>query len=119
MRLLRLASRAWTGVLLLHTLLSVALLAARFVVLPLASEQPRLAAADPPAGATGVSPRATVSLRFSTPMNPPSVERALRVEPALPAALLWDAPRTTLTISPTEGLAPDTLYRVAVGEGAL
>lgn len=118
MRVVRLAARVWTAVLLTQALLVAALLAARLLVLPQVSSQPRLLAAVPADGAAGVSPRARLALRFSEPMNPPSVERALRIEPPLRAALRWDAARTTLTISPTESLAPDTAYRVTVGGAA-
>jgi alpha-2-macroglobulin len=118
-RVLRLAARLWVMILLLQALLFAALAGARLALLPLLSEQPRLLSVDPPDGAAAVSPRAVLSLRFSGPMNPPSVERALRIDPPLPARLSWDARRTTLTISPTAELTPDTAYTVSVDGAAL
>ena len=119
MRVLRLAGRLWTALLLVQALLFAALIGARLVLLPLVSDQPRLIAADPPDGASGVSPRSVLALQFSGPMNPPSVERALRLEPPFEAQLRWDAQRTTLTISPTTDLAPDTAYSLTVEPSAL
>jgi alpha-2-macroglobulin len=118
-RVMRVAARIWIALLLLQSLLLAALLVARLVVLPQLSAQPRLVAAEPPDATSGVPPRTPLVLRFSEPMNAPSVERALRLEPFVPAELRWDAPRTTLTISPTEALAADTLYRVTLDTSAL
>lgn len=119
MRVLRVAARIWIALLLLQSLVLAALLVARLVVLPQLSSSPRLLAAEPADTATGVLHRTPLVLRFSEPMNPPSVERALDITPLVPAELRWDAPRTTLTISPTEALAADTLYRVSIDASAL
>ena len=100
MRALRWASNAWTIVLLLTVLLSALMVGGRFVV-PLVAEPPALLAAAPPDGAGDVPLRTRPILRFTTPMNPRTVERALRIDPALQARLEWNESFTTLTISPT------------------
>ncbi|MDW8147518.1 MAG: Ig-like domain-containing protein [Roseiflexaceae bacterium] len=52
-------------------------------------------------------------------MNPPSVERALRIEPVTDVVYGWDADRTTLTITPTTALQAGTRYRVTITGEAL
>jgi alpha-2-macroglobulin len=118
-RALRWAASLWIGVLLAITLLVGLLLAARLLLpLPFLSPPPTLARAEPADGASAVLPRAHVTLRFSTPMNRPSVERALRIEPPIDALPAWSDDNTTLTLSPTHSLRPDTTYRIALGDGA-
>ncbi|GAB4208224.1 MAG: Ig-like domain-containing protein [Roseiflexaceae bacterium] len=117
MRILRWACRVWTGI-LLATVLGSALLLALRLLLPLFSPAPVLRASLPANGAADVSPRAPLELRFSTPMNPRLVERAIVLEPPAPLLFRWSEDRATLTISPTQGLLPDTSYRLRVGAGA-
>jgi hypothetical protein len=114
---LRWVASLWIGVLLAIVLLVGLLLAAR-QLLPLAATPPALARAEPADGASGVPPRARVMLQFSTPMNRPSVERALRIEPPIDARLAWSDDSATLTLSPTHSLRPDTTYRIVLGDGA-
>ncbi|HEU4322276.1 MAG TPA: Ig-like domain-containing protein [Roseiflexaceae bacterium] len=117
MRILRWACRVWTGVLLATVLGSALLLALRFL-LPLFSPPSGLRSSLPADGAADVSPRAPLELRFDSPMNPRSVERALALEPPAPLLFRWSPDRATLAISPTQGLLPDTSYRLRLGAGA-
>ncbi len=117
MRILRWACRVWTGV-LLATVLGSALLLALRLLLPLFSPPPGLRSSLPADGAAEVSPRAPLELRFDTPMNPRSVERALELTPPAPLLFRWSPDRATLAISPTQGLLPDTSYRLRLGAGA-
>jgi hypothetical protein len=114
---LRWAASLWIGVLLAIVLLVGLLLATR-LLLPLAASPPALARAEPSDGASSVPPRARVLLQFSTPMNRPSVERALHIEPPIDGRLTWSDDSATLTLSPTHGLRPDTTYRIALGDSA-
>lgn len=117
MSVLRWAGRLWIGVLLVTTLLVVLLVGLR-LVLPLVATPPTLVATIPAGGAAGVSPRDAAVLRFSVPMNPASVERALRFEPPFSALFRWSDDYTTLTISPTATLRTNTRYTVTVGAQA-
>ena len=60
-----------------------------------------------------------VTISFSTPMDPTSVEASLDVEPATAVSLTWDATGTRVTIRPKAGWAPDTYNTVTVRPGAL
>ncbi len=117
MRILRLAGRIWTGVLLV-TVLLIALLAGLRLILPLVATPPVLVATVPADGATRISPRDAAVLRFNVPMNPASVEGALQLDPSFPALLQWSDDYTTLTISPTVVLRTDTRYTVSIGTAA-
>lgn len=119
MRFLRQISVIWTGVLLVIVLASLALPGARFVLLPSFSAPPAVVGVSPPDGAREVSPRTSIVIQFSVPMNPPAVERAVRLEPVIDVAHGWDADRTTLTLTPTHALQAGTRYRVTITEAAL
>lgn len=119
MRFLRQINVIWTGVLLVVVLASLALPGARFFVLPLLSASPAVVLTSPSDGARDVAPRASLTIQFSAPMNPPSVERALRIEPATEVVYDWNADRTTLTITPTTALQTGTRYRITITEAAL
>ncbi len=67
---------------------------------------------------TGHGLKAPFTIGFDTPMDAASVARALRIAPAAEASLSWDAKGATLTITPTRGWAPDTLYAITVGTAA-
>jgi hypothetical protein len=92
-RVLRWISNLWTAVLILSTLLSGCLVGGR-AALPLLYPAPALRSAQPPNGAQDVPVRTRPALTFDQPMNPRTVERALRIEPATPHLLIWD-PRFT------------------------
>jgi len=110
--ILRWAARLWVGVLLATVLLVGLLLVVRLLLpLPLWSPAPALVQSTPADGATAVLPRASVVLRFNAPMNRSSVARALHVEPSLDVVPIWNDDATTLTLSPTQSLQPDTTYR--------
>src|SRR5437762_2869585 len=83
--------------------------------LPFLSARPALVSITPPDGASSVSPRARTTLRFNVPMNPRSVERALRIDPPLPVVLRWSDDGTTLTISPTASMQAESTYRLTLG----
>jgi Tol biopolymer transport system component len=59
---------------------------------------PRLTAVSPAAGAQDVSSRAPIRLTFNRPMQPASVEEALRIAPALPGMFTWEG--STLIFTP-------------------
>lgn len=117
MPMLRWIGRIWTGVLLAAVLLIVVLVGLR-LVLPLVATPPALAGSVPADGAAGISPRGAAVLRFNVPMNPSSVERALRFDPPVSALFRWSDDYTTLTISPTAALRTDTRYTIMVGAQA-
>jgi len=118
-RFLRQLGVIWTGILLVIVLASLALPGARFFLLPALSAAPSIVAVSPPDGARGVSPRTSITIQFSDPMNPPSVERALRIEPATDVVYGWDVDRATLTVTPTTTLQAGTRYRITMTETAL
>jgi hypothetical protein len=99
--------------------LLAALLLGLWLLLPLFAPPPALLAALPADGAAAIAPRTRLSLRFDGPMNPRSVERAIALRPAVAWLPLWNDDRSTLTISPTESLRPDTAYTLALGTQAL
>ncbi|MCI0584163.1 MAG: Ig-like domain-containing protein [Chloroflexi bacterium] len=68
---------------------------------------------------TSESPSAPVTITFSGAMNTASVELMLRVVPARPVAISWDAEGTRLTVAPVSTWKPGTFYTVTVLEGAL
>jgi hypothetical protein len=117
-RILRWAGRIWTGLLVVTVALAGVLLALR-AVMPIFAAPPALRAAMPAEGAADVSTRAPIQLQFDQSMNARSVEAALSISPPLAWKSVWDASRTTLTISPTELLRPATDYQIALGRAAL
>lgn len=119
MRFLRQVGLIWTAALLVVVLASLALLGARFLLLPSFSDTPVVVAVSPPDGARGVSPRTALIIQFNTPMNPPGVERALRIEPTSEVVASWDDSRTTLTVTPTKALRAGVRYRVSINDTAL
>lgn len=118
MRILRWASRVWIGILILSTLLS-ALLAGGRLALPLFAPSPALRASEPADGAGDVSVLADLLVQFDRPMNPRTVERAVRLIPPTAYTTTWDATGTTLTISPTVLLLPATDYRLMIEQSGL
>ncbi|MGQ9893941.1 MAG: Ig-like domain-containing protein [Roseiflexus sp.] len=119
MHLLRQVGLIWTAALLVVVLASLTLLGSRFLILPSFSETPVVMAVSPPEGARDVSPRAALIIQFNTPMNPPGVERALRIEPESEVVFDWDASRTKLTITPVKALQAGVRYRVSIDNTAL
>jgi uncharacterized protein YfaS (alpha-2-macroglobulin family) len=118
-RFLRQVGLIWTAALLVVVLASLALPGARFLLLPWLSDSPVVVAVSPPDGARDVSPRTALIIQFNTPMNPPGVERALRIEPESDVVYAWDDSRTTLTVTPTKTLQAGMRYRVSIDETAL
>jgi len=118
-RFLRQVGLIWTTALLVVVLASLALPGARFLILPSLSDTPMVVAVSPPDGARDVSPRAALTIQFNTPMNPPSVERALRIEPESDVVYDWDDSRTTLTVTPTKALQAGVRYQVSIDDSAL
>ncbi|MGB9724110.1 MAG: MG2 domain-containing protein [Chloroflexia bacterium] len=60
-------------------------------------------------------PQAAVQLRFSYPVDPRSVEQALRLEPATPYRLSWS--EETLLLEPEEAWESETTYTLTLGAG--
>ncbi|HMO59733.1 MAG TPA: Ig-like domain-containing protein, partial [Roseiflexaceae bacterium] len=118
MRVLRLMSRIWTGILIAITLPALLIFGAWQVVLPNSGPQPFVESTEPANGTADVAPRTMLTLHFSHPMNPGSVEQALHSEPAFTFTTNWNADNTTLTISPTGLLQPATRYELRLSERA-
>ena len=119
MRFLRQVGLIWTAALLVVVLASLALPGARFLLLPWLSDSPVVVAVSPPDGARDVSPRTALIIQFNTPMNPPGVERALRIEPESDVVYAWNDSRTTLTVTPTKALQAGARYQVSIDDSAL
>lgn len=77
---------------------------------------PQVVETEPADGAGDVGLTAPIQVRFSTLMDTASVEAALRLLPAFDHSLRWSG--QLLEIVPTEPLAPETEYRVEIGEDA-
>lgn len=69
--------------------------------------------------ATGASVTEPVAIEFTTPMNKGSVAAAIKVEPATPVDLVWDATGETLTIAPKTTWTPGAFHTISVQAGAL
>ncbi len=69
---------------------------------------------DPLPQSVAVPPRSAITLAFSEPMNPITVARSIRIEPALAGALEWEADYRVVRFVPTQSLQPATTYRVLV-----
>lgn len=119
MRVLRWVGRVWTGMLLVTVVAILLLIGLRLLLpLPFLSSPPQLVRSTPANQATHVIARVRPSVSFNVPMNRPSVERALRLDPPAPIILLWGDDDTTLTISPTASLQPDTTYQLVIASTA-
>jgi uncharacterized protein YkwD len=60
-----------------------------------------------------------VTIGFSAPMDPASVEAVIKVEPPTPVNLAWDETGTELTVSPRERWSVGEFHTVTVPAGAL
>ncbi|WP_322494721.1 Ig-like domain-containing alpha-2-macroglobulin family protein [Chloroflexus sp.] len=69
---------------------------------------------DPLPQSQAVPPRSTITLAFSTPMNPFTVARALRIDPPLAGSFEWSDDMQILRFVPAQPLQPATSYRVQV-----
>jgi uncharacterized protein YkwD len=69
--------------------------------------------------AAGAELDEAVTISFSAPMDPTSVEASLAVEPLTAVALDWDASRTRVTIRPKARWAAGTYHTITVRPGAL
>ena len=76
-------------------------------------------AAFGPVVTTGAGLGQTMTITFSAPMDPASVDALTTVLPATDVRLSWDPADTTLTIAPTVGWRPATYHTVTVAAGAL
>lgn len=112
MQILRCFGHIWIGALLLSCTLVGVFFAVR-VIAPFTSTPPIVVESIPADQSQEVLLRAQIQVRFDQAMNPRSVERALRIEPAIEVAVFWDDTNTTLTISPTHTLQSETNYRIS------
>ncbi|WP_245669010.1 Ig-like domain-containing alpha-2-macroglobulin family protein [Chloroflexus islandicus] len=69
---------------------------------------------DPLPQSQAVPPRSTITIAFSTPMNPFTVTRALRIDPPLAGSFEWSDDMQVLRFVPAQPLQPATTYRVQV-----
>jgi hypothetical protein len=77
---------------------------------------PVVVKADPADAADGVPLDAPIAIDFSTLMDTPSVELALRLLPDIDVSLRWS--RERLTIVPAVPLEPNRRYALTIGVGA-
>lgn len=77
-------------------------------------EAPTVQLRDPLPQSNAVPPRNTITLAFSTPMNPFTVARALRIDPPLAGSFEWSDDMRVLRFVPAQPLQPATTYRVQV-----
>lgn len=68
---------------------------------------------------TGVDVDAPVTIRFTTPMEPASVEAAISVEPATAVRVTWNEDRTTATVTPESHWSAGSYHTITVQPGAL
>ena len=112
-------ARLWT-ILLVGVVASLLCgLAMRWLV-PLSPwvETPTVQLRDPLPQSQTVPPRSPITLAFSTPMNPFTVIRALRIDPPLAATYQWSDDMRVLQIVPAQPLQPATVYRIHVATNA-
>ncbi len=81
--------------------------------------EPLTAAAFGPAVRTGLASDAALTVTFSRRMDESSVVEALRVVPATPIAVSWNAAGTSVTVMPTRAWLSSTYYTITVGASAL
>jgi len=86
--------------------------------LPTAIE-PLTAAAFGPAVRTGLASDAALTVTFSRQMDEASVVDALRVAPATPIEVSWNAAGTSVSVMPTRAWLSSTYYTITVGATAL
>jgi len=79
--------------------------------------RPQVTELRPPPGAENLSPRARLQITFNQPMNPATVEAALRIEPALPGTLTWNSDGTALTFTPGQSWPLLSQVRVSLAGG--
>ena len=89
---------------------------------PRDNQPPTIASVTPASGAAGVSVGATVTARFSEPMDPATITTstiglATASGTAVPATVTYDAPTRTATLTPAAALAFGTQYRVTIEGG--
>ncbi len=77
-------------------------------------ETPTVQLRDPLPQSSAVHPRSTMTLVFSTPMNPFTVVRSLRIDPPLDSSYQWSEDMRVLRIIPNQALQPATTYRIQV-----
>lgn len=77
-------------------------------------ETPTVQLRDPLPQSSAVHPRSTITLVFSTPMNPFTVVRSLRIDPPLDSSYQWSEDMRVLRIIPNQALQPATTYRIQV-----
>ncbi|MGB9739596.1 Ig-like domain-containing protein [Chloroflexus sp.] len=108
-------ARLWTIMLFGVVISLLGGLAIRWLVpvLPWA-ETPTAQLRDPLPQSQVVPPRSTITLVFSTPMNPFTVVRALRIDPPIAGKLEWSEDRRSVRLIPDQPLQPATTYRVQV-----
>ncbi len=69
--------------------------------------------------ATGAGLRQTMTITFTAPMDPASVDALTSVTPVTEMHLSWDPSGTALTITPVSGWHAGTYHTVTVAAGAL
>jgi uncharacterized protein YkwD len=67
---------------------------------------------------TGVLTTDPVTIAFSQPMNPDSVDAGIRLEPAIGFSLSWNADRSSLTLTPASRWRTDERYVVTIPASA-
>ncbi len=119
MTILRLSARIWIGILgicLVGVLL--VLLARWFLTTGGYAQAPTVLSLVPAAGTSDVPLRSDIRVRFSTPMNRASVERAIRFEPPLQGRFSWDNDRQEVIFLPDQALSAGITYTISIDQTA-
>ena len=78
---------------------------------------PRVVEVQPPSGATGAPALPSISVTFSQPMRPDTVEGRLQVDPARPGTFRWTGPQ--MTFVPSQPWPEGAQVNVTLEGGAL
>jgi hypothetical protein len=72
----------------------------------------------PPTGIPLLAPDGTLTVTFNMPMNIPSTEAAIHLQPAVPLHFTWSEGNRVVSLRPQEPLPLNTQYGLVIGETA-
>jgi Large extracellular alpha-helical protein len=117
--ILRLSARIWIGILGICLVGVLLVLLARWFLTTVGYAQaPTVLSLVPAAGTSDVPLRSDIRVRFSTPMNRASVERAIRFEPPLQGRFSWDNDRQEVIFLPDQALSAGITYTISIDQTA-
>ena len=80
---------------------------------------PAVSTVTPPTGSVGVCPNAPISVTFTEPMNPATINaNTFTLSPAVVGTISHDGSNQTYTFTPSTGLALNATYTASVSTGA-